>query len=53
MPETIEMPRLTAAELNEQIRVLVRRGLPAAAEEYQRLVVAWAEAMRAEQALAA
>ncbi|MFJ6348687.1 hypothetical protein ACIQKB_04320 [Streptomyces sp. NPDC092046] len=54
MPETPEIPRPSAAELNEQIRRLVRAGLSTAvAEEYQRLVVAWAEAMRAEQELAA
>ncbi|MFI8962028.1 hypothetical protein ACIGO8_07925 [Streptomyces sp. NPDC053493] len=54
MPETPEIPRQTAAELNEEIRQLVRSGLSnAAGAEYQRLVVAWAEALRAEQDLAA
>lgn len=54
MPETIETSLPTAAELNEAIRSLVRGGLTATAgAEYQRLVVAWAEAMRAEQELAA
>ena len=54
MPETPDTPRPTAAELNEQIRRLVRAGLSTASgAEYQRLVVAWAEALRAEQQLAA
>ncbi|MER7517758.1 hypothetical protein [Streptomyces sp. NPDC126499] len=54
MPESTETPRQTAAELNDQIRHLVRGGLTATAgAEYQRLVVAWAEALRAEQELAA
>ncbi|MET9950131.1 hypothetical protein ABZ135_01100 [Streptomyces sp. NPDC006339] len=54
MPETPEVPRPTAAELNQQIRELAATGrLPAAGAEYQRLVVAWAEALRAEQELAA
>jgi hypothetical protein len=54
MADRPETPRPTAAELNERIRQLVRGGLTATAgAEYQRLVVAWAEALRAEQELAA
>lgn len=54
MTNPTETPRPTAAELNERIRQLVRGGLSAAAgAEYQRLVIAWAEAMRSEQQLAA
>lgn len=50
MPE-----KLTAAAVNEQIRALWAGGvLPVERRaEYERLLVAWAEAMRAEQELAA
>ncbi|MEU7032759.1 hypothetical protein ABZ958_03610 [Streptomyces sp. NPDC046237] len=51
----IEQPHQAAAELNEQIRRLWSTGALTADGEaaYQQLLVEWAEAMRAEQELAA
>ncbi|MFG3488576.1 hypothetical protein [Streptomyces sp. NPDC047972] len=50
-----EQPQPTAADINARIRGLWVDGvLPAERRgEYARLVVAWAEAVRAEQELAA
>lgn len=48
---TTAAPR-TADELNERIRALVEAG-PVDAARYRELVVAWAEAVRREQQVAA